>query len=148
MAGAGPTGLILAAELALYERARLESNALGRGEAALATLEEHGQRFPHGVLASEVGITRIELLIRLGRTDAALGAIEQALKGALGQERPGDLLALKGDLLAARGDCATALETFERARAAGVHASRLEAAEKRCVKPLGAPAGTPTSQER
>jgi len=140
-------GRSMAAELALYEKARLESRALGRGEAALATLEEHGRRFPHGVLASEVGITRIELLIRLGRADTALGAIEQALKGPLGQERPGDLLALKGDLLSARGDCAAALAALAGAREAGVHGSRLEAGEKRCAAPSGGAAETPSSKD-
>jgi len=141
-------GRSMAAELALYEKARLESKALGHGEAALATLEEHAQRFPHGVLTSEVGMTRIELLIRLGRADAALAAIEQALTGALGRERPGDLQALKGDLLAARGECTTALEAFAGARAAGVHESRLEAGEKRCARPLEATPGPAESEER
>ena len=123
----------MAAELALYEKARLESNALARGEAALATLEEHGRRFPRGVLANEVGMTRIELLIRVGRADSALAAIEQALQGPLGGERAGDLLALQGDLLSARGDCTAAVQSFAGARKAGVHDSRLESGEKRCA---------------
>ncbi len=125
-------GSSMAAEIALYEKARLESRALGRGAAALATLDEHGRRFPSGVLASEVGMTRIELLIRLGRGENALAAIESGLKGPLGRERGGDLQALRADLLSTRGDCVGARAALSLARAAGVHPSRLQTAEQRC----------------
>jgi hypothetical protein len=131
----------MASELALYEKARLESKALGRSAAALATLDEHARRFGGGVLTTEVGLTRIELLSQLGRSAEALSAIEKGMQGALGRERGGDLLVLRAELLATQGACAAALEAAQQARAKGVHPSRLEAAERRC--PPGAPATAP-----
>ncbi|MGC4089260.1 MAG: hypothetical protein QM756_15515 [Polyangiaceae bacterium] len=122
----------MASELALYEKARIEAKALNRAGDALATLEQYAQRFPHGVLATEASITRIELLIRGGQSDAALSAIERALSAAGGREREGDLQAWRAELLAARNDCTAARSALERARALGVHASRLANADKRC----------------
>lgn len=122
----------MAAELALYEKARLQAKAIGQPAQALATLDEHGQRFPGGVLSTEVGLTRIELLSQLGKRSQALSAIERGLQGALGRERGGDLQVLRADLLAAQGDCAAALEAVRLARQAGVHPSRLAATERRC----------------
>ena len=129
----------MAAELALYEKARLQSKALGDSSAALATLEEHARRFPAGVLATESTITRIELLTRLGRGDAALHATQQALQGPAGRERHGDLQVLRAELLAARGECAAALEAIAEARSAGVHAARLAASERRCASDSALP---------
>ena len=126
-------GNSMAAELALYEKARLESRALDRGAAALATLDEHARRFPHGVLSTEAGLTRIELLIRLGRTGGALNAIAKALSGPIGKERGGDLYALRGELLSSRGDCTGANAAFALARSLGVPPSRPLAGEKRCA---------------
>lgn len=126
-------GRSMAAELALYEKARLQSKALGDSGAALATLEEHARRFPAGVLATESTITRIELLTRLGRGDAALRATQQALQGPAGSERRGDLQVLRAELLAARGECAAALEAAAEARNAGAHAARLATSERRCA---------------
>jgi len=122
----------MSAELALYEKARLESRALGAPERALATLDAHRRRFPGGVLGAEVTLTRIELLAQLGRTAEALDEIAVALAGALGAERAGDLHALRGDLLADRGDCAGARGEYAAARAANVHPSRLARGEARC----------------
>ena len=122
----------MASELALYEKARIEAKALNRAGDALGTLDEYTRRFPRGVLAAEVGMTRIELLIRTGRADAALSAIDVALNGPLGRERAGDLQALRGDLLSARGECELANAAFALARRAGVHPARLEASTKRC----------------
>lgn len=126
-------GSSMAAELALYEKARLESRALGRGASALATLDQHARRFPKGALSTEVGMTRIELLSQLGRTDEALAAIERALGAAMGKERGGDLYALRGDLLSTSGDCPGAMAAYAAARAHGIHPSRLLVGEKRCT---------------
>jgi hypothetical protein len=125
-------GSSMSSELALYEKARLESKALGRSAAALATLDEHARRFAGGVLATEVGLTRIELLSQLGRSAEALSAIEKGMPGALGRERGGDLLVLRAELLATQGSCVAALEAAQQARGKGIHPSRLEAAERRC----------------
>lgn len=137
-------GSSMTSELALYEKARLESRALGRSQAALATLDEHARRFAGGVLATEVGLTRIELLSQLGRSAEALSAIEKGMQGALGRERGGDLLVLRAELLATQGSCVTALEAAQQARDRGVHPSRLEAAERRCAS--AAPEAAPASE--
>jgi hypothetical protein len=135
-------GSSMTSELALYEKARLESKALGRSQAALATLDEHARRFAGGVLTTEVGLTRIELLSQLGRSAEALSAIEKGMHGALGRERGGDLLVLRAELLATQGSCVAALEAAQQARDKGAHPSRLEAAERRCASnaPEAAPA--------
>jgi tetratricopeptide (TPR) repeat protein len=122
----------MSAELALYEKARIQAKALGKSQEALATLNEHARRFPSGLLGSEVALTRIELLSQLGRREQALTAIEQALNGALGRERGGDLQLLRADLLASKGDCAAALEALAAAKSRGVHPSRTESVERRC----------------
>jgi len=125
-------GNSMAAELALYEKARILAKAQGKSQEALATLNEHTQRFPSGLLGSEVALTRIELLSQLGRRDEALRAIDQALGGTLGRERGGDLQVLRAELLAAQGDCAHALDAVAAAKTHGVHPSRVEAIERRC----------------
>lgn len=127
------------AELALYEKARLEARALGQSSQALSTLEEHARRFPGGVLATEVELTRIELLSQLGRSTEALSAIERGLQGVLGRERGGDLQVLRAELSSAQGDCVNALEAAQLARQAGAHPSRLEASERRCRRDPEAP---------
>lgn len=125
-------GSSMDAELALYEKARLEAKALGQSARAVATLDEHRQRFAGGVLTTEVELTRIELLSQLGRRAEALQAIERGLGGTLGRERGGDLQVLRAELLSAGGDCTAAREAAALARAAGAHASRLKATEQRC----------------
>ena len=128
-------GSSMDAELALYEKARLEARALGQSSQALATLDEHARRFPGGVLSTEVELTRIELLSQLGRSSEALRAIDRGLEGALGRERGGDLQVLRAELLSAGGDCPAALEAARLAKQAGVHAARLKSAEQRCPAP-------------
>lgn len=130
--GSVARGSSMDAELALYEKARLEAKALGQSSQALATLDEHGRRFPGGVLSTEVELTRIELLSQLGRRAEALQAIERGLRGALGSERGVDLQVLRAELLSAGGDCPAALEAALLARQAGAHATRLKTVEQRC----------------
>jgi hypothetical protein len=133
--GSVARGSSMDAELALYEKARLEAKALGQSLQALATLDEHARRFPGGVLSTEVELTRIELLSQLGRRAEALHAIDRGLHGALGRERGGDLQVLRAELLSASGDCAAALEAARLARQAGAHATRLKTTEQRCPAP-------------
>lgn len=132
-------GSSMDAELALYEKARLEAKALGESARALATLDEHRQRFAGGVLTTEVELTRIELLSQLGRRAEALQAIERGLGGTLGRERGGDLQVLRAELLSVGGDCAAARQAAALARKAGAHASRLKATEQRCPAPEETP---------
>lgn len=126
--GAGMTS-----ELALYEKARLEARALGNRTLALATLDEHRRRFPGGVLTSEVAVTRIDLLLQLGKRREALAAIDQSLPSTLGRERAADLQLMRAGLLASSGDCVAALQAVNAARQAGAHPSRLETIEQRCA---------------
>lgn len=132
-------GNSMGAELALYEKARLEAKALGQSAQALATLDEHARRFPGGVLTTEVELTRIELLSQLGRRAEALQAIERGLGGTLGRERGADLQVLRAELLSTGGDCPAAREAAALARRAGAHASRLKATEQRCPAPEETP---------
>jgi hypothetical protein len=125
-------GSSMGAELALYEKARLEAKAMGQSSQALATLDEHARRFPSGVLTTEVELTRIELLSQLGRSAEALSAIDRGLHGALGRERGGDLQVLRAELLSGQGDCTGALAAAQAAQQAGAHPSRLEATARRC----------------
>lgn len=132
-------GSSMGAELALYEKARLEAKALGQSAQALATLDEHTRRFPNGVLTTEVELTRIELLSQLGRRAEALSAVERGLQGALGRERGGDLQVLRAELLSTQGNCTGALEAAKAARQAGAHPSRLAATERRCPQEAETP---------
>jgi hypothetical protein len=134
-AGAG-----VGAELALYEKARLEARGLGNKSAALRTLSQHQARFGSGSLATEVAMTRIELLVGTGQHAGALTAIDQALGSRAGRERGGDLHALKGDLLRRSGECMGALHEYAAAEASGVHPSRLAAGRAACGNP--SPAGS------
>lgn len=126
------SGSSMAAELALYEKARLQIRALGELPQALQALNEHGRRFPGGVLHTEVEMTRIELLSRLGRTSEALQLIEAALAGSLGRERGADLRAMRGDIYSAQHQCDLAIADYTQAKRLGVHPSRVAAGEKRC----------------
>jgi hypothetical protein len=132
-AGAG-----VGAELALYEKARLEARGLGNKSAALRTLSQHQARFGSGSLATEVAMTRIELLVGTGQHAGALTAIDQALGSRAGRERGGDLHALKGDLLRRSGECMGALHEYAAAEASGVHPSRLAAGRAACGTPTPA----------
>jgi hypothetical protein len=125
------------AELALYEKARIEAKALGKSSQALVTLDEHARRFPGGVLSTEVELTRIELLSQLGRRAEALHAIDRGLQGALGRERGGDLQVLRAELLSAGGECTAALEAARLASQAGAHETRLKTTQQRCPASSG-----------
>jgi hypothetical protein len=47
-------------------------------KAALALLEQHSERFPHGALAAEASVLRTEALLALGRRDEALAVLDGA----------------------------------------------------------------------
>jgi hypothetical protein len=127
------SGQGVGAELALYEKARLEARALGNPAAALRTLEQHRQRFGSGSLGTEVAMTRIELLVASGRSTEALAAVDEALQSSAARERSGDLHAVRGDLLRGGGDCAGALVEYGKAEAAGVRTSRLARGRALCA---------------
>ena len=62
----------LSAELAWVELARLRRDVKGDLQGAARTLEQYRSRFPHGALAREAAISRVELLLRLSRPEDAL----------------------------------------------------------------------------
>lgn len=71
--GPRPAASSVDAELALLERAK-ESLDRRRPAAALATVAEYEQRHPHGVLAIEAQVIRIEALAQAGRVQEASSA--------------------------------------------------------------------------
>ncbi|MEP6652654.1 MAG: FecR domain-containing protein [Myxococcales bacterium] len=89
----------LAAEIGLYEAARLRRDALNDPAGALESLTEHRRRFPSGNLKFEVDLSIAELLPDLGRYREALIDIESLLKSSSNVERRGELLLLRGHVL-------------------------------------------------
>lgn len=89
----------LAAEVALYEAARLRRDALDDPAGALESLTEHRRRFPSGNLKFEVDLSIAELLPDLGRYHEALIDVEALLKSPVNVERRGELLLLRGHVL-------------------------------------------------
>jgi hypothetical protein len=71
----------LTGELALLELARVRRDVKGDLAGAERLLAEHERRFPHSGLATEARSARIELLLRLDRSEEAL-AEAQRLAGA------------------------------------------------------------------
>lgn len=88
----------LSAEVALYELARLRRDVQDDAKGALAALNEYRDRFPHGSLRNEVGLSRVQLLSELGRGREALNEAEALLGSAKGGERAAELHLLRGDI--------------------------------------------------
>jgi hypothetical protein len=88
----------LSAEAALYELARLRRDVQDDAKGALAALNEYRDRFPHGSLRNEVGLSRVQLLSELGRGREALNEAEALLGSAKGGERAAELHLLRGDI--------------------------------------------------
>lgn len=93
-------GQNLSAEVALYELARLRRDMLGKPKAALAALDDYARRFPHGYLNGEVLFSRLELLVKLGRSAEVLGASDELLASASGKERALEIHFLRGNVYA------------------------------------------------
>lgn len=92
------SGSGLAAELALYELARLRRDLLDDPGGALSALDEHRRRFPGGGLHAEVELTRVELLVRMGRPAEALVEVERLLASSTGKERNAELVRIRDRL--------------------------------------------------
>jgi ferric-dicitrate binding protein FerR (iron transport regulator) len=117
-------GTDLAAELALYEAARLELRLTGDARAALETLDAYERRFPLGSLRAEVELTRVELLPRVGEHRRALELSERLLREHPDQERWRDLRLLRGNIFReALGDYARAEPEYRAAADGGGRAS-------------------------
>lgn len=95
-------GTGLSAELALYELSRMRRDLLDEPIGALAALDEHRSRFPSGGLRAEVELTRVELLVRIGRKAEALSEVERLLASGTGPERDEELARIRDELLKER----------------------------------------------
>jgi hypothetical protein len=121
----------LSAEVALYEAARLQRDALADPVAALATLRQSRRRFPSGTLRIETALSIAELLPRLGRYQEALEQTTALLGDGPGDERLGELQLLRGHILREGfHDCAGA----ERAYTAAIDAAAETTATARSAR--------------
>jgi hypothetical protein len=114
------SGVGLRAEMALHEMARLRRDVLGDASGALAALSEYRQRFPRGSLRHEVALSRVELLVRLGRARDALRESEELLTSPDGRIRAAELHVLRGNMYrTALSDLNAAAAEFARAERLG-----------------------------
>lgn len=129
----------LAAQLALYELARLRKDALGDAPGAHRALLEYRSRFPLGSLRTEVEVSIIELLVRMGHYQAALAESEQLLSGPAGAERKAQLRLLRGNIYRVNlKDCARALPEYRSiARDASARGDQASYNYASCLEELG-----------
>ncbi len=80
---------------------------------ALALLAQHAQRFPHGALASEATMLRIEALLALGRRDEALSILDRVPIASLPNRD--EQLVVRGELRAANRRWREAKQDFDQA---------------------------------
>lgn len=91
--------------------------------AALAALDSYLGRYPHGALAKEARLARVDALVLLGRNEQALDALETiTFDPGL---RATELLVVRAELRAAK-DCRRAAEDFSVALGRGPDARLLE----------------------
>jgi hypothetical protein len=122
-----PAARVTAADSAVGEpnAAALESELLQRaleklrrdhdGASALRLLDEHGARFPGGVLALEAAVTRIDALLMLGQRAEALERLNRLPLARVGRRT--ELQLLRAELQAEQ-DCSKALADFDAVLAA------------------------------
>lgn len=78
---------------------------------ALALLAQHAQQFPHGALASEGSMLRIEALLALGRHGEALAILDKTHLASLPNRE--EQLVVRGELRAAEGRWREAKQDFD-----------------------------------
>ncbi len=103
--------------------------------AALATLDEYGRQFSHGVLAREAELARVEALVAAGQRTEALNHLETMNLSA--SPRGAELRVLQGELLSERGRCDDAVAQFELASQAALSHEAEERAvygKARCLR--------------
>lgn len=94
--------------------------------AALALLAQHAERFPHGALASEATMLRIEALLALGRQGEALSVLDRVPLASLPNRD--EQFVVRGELRAANRRWREAEQDFnETLRARGLPAARAKA---------------------
>lgn len=115
-------GAGLAAEMALYELARLRRDVLADANGALRALTDYRTRFPSGSLRREVDVSQLELLLQLGRSEEALKQSAELLASSSG-ERASELRMLRGHVLRKQSRFAEAEREYELAESAGARGS-------------------------
>jgi hypothetical protein len=133
------TGTGLVAQMALYELARLRKDALGDAAGAHRALADYRERFPDGSLRTEVEVSMVELLVRLGRFEQALTESEHLLQTSYGQERSVQLRLLRGNLYRTNlNDCARAEVEYRHVRREpGARSDQAEYYRAVCLEQLG-----------
>lgn len=131
-------GTGLAAEVALYEVARLRRDVLADAPGALQALAEYRARFPTGTLRREADMSQLELLLQLGRTGEALKQSEELLSSSSSGERAAELHLLRGHILRkTQSRFAEAAREYELAERAGARAGDVTYFHALCLEALG-----------
>jgi TolA-binding protein len=84
---------------------------------ALALLAQHAQQFPHGALALEESMLRVEALLALGRQDEALSVLDRTQLASLPNRE--EQLVVRGELRASNQRWREAKQDFDDALGAG-----------------------------
>jgi len=127
----------LAAEMALYEVARLRRDVLADASGALAALAEYRKRFPAGSLRREADMSQLEILLQLGRSDEALKQSDELLSSSASGERATELRLLRGHILRKQSRFAAALREYELAEGAGMRGGEPTYFGAVCLEALG-----------
>jgi hypothetical protein len=127
----------LAAEMALYELARLRRDVLSDADGALRALAEYRTRFPGGSLRREADMSQLELLLQLGRSDDALKQSDELVLSSTSGERASELRMLRGHILRKQSRFAEAAREYELAEAAGPRGSEGSYFRALCLEALG-----------
>jgi hypothetical protein len=111
VAARAPEPSPLAHESRLLARAHEQLRTRRDYAGALATLDEYDRRFPAGALRSEATLARLDALVAIGKSAAALPLLDEAtIRGP----RALELLVLRGELRAAAGRHGEAIQDFDR----------------------------------
>ncbi|HEY3498737.1 MAG TPA: FecR domain-containing protein [Polyangiaceae bacterium] len=129
----------LRAELALSELSRLRSDVLGDPAGALQALEQYRARFPSGSLRTEIDLSYVHVLVRMGRSRDVLAETDRLLGSGSVREREGELRMLRGNTLrAGLQDFATAEREYAAVeRGAGKFAGEAGYYRGVCFEALG-----------
>jgi hypothetical protein len=127
----------LAAEMALYEVARLRRDVLADADGALRALAEYRSRFPAGSLRREADMSQLELLLQLGRSEDVLKQSDELLSSSSSGERASELRLLRGHVLRKQSRFTAAAREYELAEGAGVRAAEATYFRAICLEASG-----------
>jgi hypothetical protein len=127
----------LAAEMALYEVARLRRDVLADADGALRALAEYRSRFPAGSLRREADMSQLELLLQLGRSEDALKQSDELLSSSASGERATELRLLRGHVMRKQSRFAAAVREYELAENAGARGGEATYFRALCLEASG-----------